>query len=116
MYAVFRPVLDLTEPETVRWLLDGETAADRAAIGRYTAHNAEAARAHPGFGPEAVRDDAAQRVLLELWRVGPEGLDEEAMARGLRSGRHAVEALKTFLMGFLADARAARRVEVADAR
>ncbi|WP_380282074.1 TfuA-like protein [Kitasatospora purpeofusca] len=116
VYAVFRPVLDLTDRQTVGLLLAGETAADRATIARYAARNAEAARAHPGFRPEAVVDAAARGVLLQLWQTGPESLDGEALSRGLGSGQHAVEALKTFLMGFLVDARAARLVEVADAR
>ncbi|MFC5662307.1 TfuA-like protein [Kitasatospora misakiensis] len=116
VYAVLRPVLDLTDRQTVGLLLAGETAADRAAIARYAARNAEVTRAHPGFRPEAVVDGAARRVLLQLWQPGPEDLDGEALPRGLGSGQHAVEALKTFLLGFLADARAARPAEVADAR
>ncbi|MFF2657294.1 TfuA-like protein [Kitasatospora sp. NPDC058032] len=116
VYAVFRPVLDLTDRQTVGLLLAGETAADRATIVRYAARNAEVARTHPGFRPEAVVDAAARRVLLQLWKADAAQLDGEALSRGLGSGQHAVEALKTFLLGFLADARAARPVEAADAR
>ncbi|MFJ8472418.1 TfuA-like protein [Kitasatospora sp. NPDC094011] len=116
VYAMFRPVLDLTDRQTVGLLLAGETAADRVTIARYAARNAEMARAHPGFRPEAVVDGESRRVLLELWQVAADRLDAEALSRGLGSGQHAVEALKTFLLGFLADARAACPEEVADAR
>ncbi|MFB8235488.1 TfuA-like protein [Kitasatospora purpeofusca] len=116
VWALFRPVVDLTDPQAVRVLLAGETAADRAAIARCADRNAEAARSRPGFRPEAVVDGAARGVLLRLWRVDSEGLDAEALSRGLGSGQHAVDALKKFFLGFLADAREARSMEVGDAR
>ncbi|MFJ1936547.1 TfuA-like protein [Kitasatospora sp. NPDC088160] len=117
-WAVFHPVLDLSDRPTVQVLLAGETAADRATLARYATRNNEMARAHPGFRPEAVMDGAARRVLLQLWKADAGQLDGEALSRGLRSGQHAVEAMKTFLMGFLADVRAARpeQPEVAGAR
>jgi hypothetical protein len=103
VHVVFRPPLDLRDAPTLSRLLAGETHADRATIARYGALNEDARLSHPGFCPEAIKDSVAHRTLLRLWRCEPGRLEEEAAARGLGNGAHAIEEMKHFIVGLLHD-------------
>ncbi|WP_331721544.1 TfuA-like protein [Streptomyces sp. NBC_00212] len=103
-HALFRPVPDLSDPDTVARLLAHETAADRTAITRYAACNDTARRTQPGFCPEALDDRATARALQRLWHCpGPQDLEDEATARGFHSSTHAAGELKHFMTGLLHD-------------
>ncbi|MET7621277.1 TfuA-like protein [Streptomyces sp. NPDC005408] len=116
-HAVFRLRADLRDADTVARLLARETAADRAAITRYETCNEQARRSVPGFVPEAVKDTVTRSTLLDLWRVAPDRVDDEAAARGFHSSAHAIEEMKQFMVGFLHDQeQAAAASEFANAQ
>lgn len=101
-HMMWHPRPDLRDPEAVDRLLARETSADRRSVARYTAANAHAGLPI-GFAPEAIRDAVAVRTLLELWHTDAEDFENTAAARGFPAGQAAVEAMKRFLAGFLAD-------------
>ncbi|MFI1177553.1 TfuA-like protein [Streptomyces melanogenes] len=113
-HVLFRPQPDLRDGATVARLLERETAADRAAIARYTACNDTTRRTHAGFCPQAVDEDTTRHVLLRLWNIAPARLEETAAARGFRSSAHATEELKVFMAGLVHDQDQTR--EMTDAR
>ncbi|WP_327389162.1 TfuA-like protein [Streptomyces sp. NBC_01207] len=102
-YLVFRPVPDLRDPGTAAFLISRETAADRDAVARYAAANTAMRDQVPGFSPEAVDDGIARRTLARLWRTGADPIEDAAAARGFRNAADAVDHMKNFLAGFLAD-------------
>ncbi|MFF4010635.1 hypothetical protein [Streptomyces sp. NPDC001717] len=102
-YLVFRPVPDLRDPETVALLLGRETAADREAVARYAAVNSTTRDRMPGFSPEAIDDGVARRTLMRLWRTDVPVAEDAAAARGFRNTADAIDHMKVFLAGFLAD-------------
>ncbi|WP_331723712.1 MULTISPECIES: TfuA-like protein [unclassified Streptomyces] len=109
-HVLFRPQPDLRDSGTVARLLERETAADRAAITRYTACNDTARRAQAGFCPQAVDEDTTRRVLLRLWDIAPARLEEAAASRGFRSSAHATEELKVFMAGLVHDQEQTRKL------
>ncbi|MFF3088843.1 TfuA-like protein [Streptomyces nojiriensis] len=108
-YLVVRPVPDLHDPDTVAVLLDRETAADREAVARYAAANLTARDRIPGFSPEAIGDGVARTTLMRLWRTDPVAAEDAAAARGFRNTADAVDRMKGFLAGLLADAEVSGR-------
>ncbi|MER6314432.1 TfuA-like protein [Streptomyces sp. NPDC001581] len=102
-HLVFRPVPDLSDPETVAFLLGRETAADREAVARYAAANTTVRDQVRDFSPEAIGDDVARRTLARLWRTDTAAVEDSAAARGFRNGADAIEHMKGFLAGFVAD-------------
>jgi hypothetical protein len=106
--AVIHPRTDLTDEVTAAQLLVRETAADRADIARYAAVNVQAQQEHPGYFPEAIKEDVVRRILAAVWGTGPDGLEEEAWLRGLQGEREAVDAARPLVLGFLRDQEAAR--------
>nr|WP_239073865.1 TfuA-like protein [Streptomyces sp. SID10853] len=102
-YALFHPVPDLRDAATVRQLLGRESAADRAAVLRYTAENKIMAQAQPGFTPAAVSDEYTRHTLRTIWGCPAAGLDDAAWSRGLNGAEAAVEQMKTFMVGFLTE-------------
>jgi hypothetical protein len=105
VHVVFRVEPDLSDPWVVALLLARETGADRAALARYVEADARARRTVAGYVAEAVRDEVAVRVLTQAWACGEDGLDEVAARRGLRAAGRAVEVVKPFVVGLLADQR-----------
>ncbi|MGP3691292.1 TfuA-like protein [Streptomyces sp. IBSNAI002] len=102
-YLLFRPVPDLHDEDTRALLLCRETAADRDAVARYAAANTALRDQVRGFSPEAIGDDVPRRTLARLWRTGTAPLEDVAAARGFRNASDAIDHMKDFLAGFLAD-------------
>ncbi|MER6199941.1 hypothetical protein ABT234_21530 [Streptomyces sp. NPDC001586] len=94
---------DLSDPDTVAFLLGRETAADREAVARCAAANTTVRDQVRDFSPEAIGDDVARRTLARLWRTGTDAVEDSAPARGFRNGADAIEHMKGFLAGFVAD-------------
>ncbi|QIB49541.1 TfuA-like protein [Streptomyces aureoverticillatus] len=117
-HVLFRPVPDLRDAEVVARLLARETGADRAALVRYLEHEERARSTVRGFSSEAVDDTVTHCTLLRLWASDGEGLQEAARARGFGSAVQAVQELKPFMPGLLADQQQQRgeRGELADVR
>ncbi|GAA2786855.1 TfuA-like protein [Kitasatospora aburaviensis] len=100
---VLRPGTDLADDGSLAVLLARESAEDRAAVERYLAANVAAG---PDYAPEAVTDTAAAGVLLRLWDTTADDLPAETAARGLLGADHAIEEMKTFMLGFRQERRA----------
>ncbi|MEU5436397.1 TfuA-like protein [Streptomyces sp. NPDC020719] len=101
-HLAFRPEPDLSDPATKALLLMRETPADRTAITRYLDAN-HAARTQAGHCHEAISTEAAHHTLLRLWDTSPNALAGPAAACGYRTAQQALDELKMFMTGLLAD-------------
>ncbi|MFI9832904.1 TfuA-like protein [Streptomyces sp. NPDC051913] len=100
-HMLFQLPIDLRCSGTVERLLAHETEPDRRAVARYLAANDAARHELPFYTPETVRDEAAIRVLQQVWTGPDTHLDEEAAARGFRGLAEAVTAMQVFMAGYL---------------
>ncbi|GHG75433.1 hypothetical protein GCM10018779_53070 [Streptomyces griseocarneus] len=107
--AVICPLPDLADPHEADLLLRGESARDRARGADWLERTRHHLDTHPGRSLAHIKEDVCATLLARIWGVGTDGgLATECGRRGFPSPAHATGALRPFVIGYLAGARAAK--------
>ncbi|MER7674409.1 TfuA-like protein [Kitasatospora sp. NPDC096128] len=102
------PVPDLSDAEQQTILLDIETAGDRDTAQRWLTNTREHLDRNPGRSLSQIAESTCTAVLAHIWfggttPTGRQHLKEESARRGFLSLRQAADAIRPFVMGYLAD-------------
>lgn len=96
------PTPDLTDRRQAEFLLQNESAQDRATASRYLADTEAHLRRRQDRSLTQVAQSTCDAVLARVWGCGRD-LTAPAQLRGLPSPAHAAAAMRPFIIGYLQD-------------